>query len=294
MTVLPIVVGYDGSAGSEAALDWAIDESARTGAPVWLVYALELPTVPGPVAARPTYWPDPSARPAAERMLAGAAARIGEVLPETVVRSTVYDGPPSVVLRDCSHEAAMLVVGHRGTGGVPELLVGSTAVTVSAHTHCPVVIIRAGEPRPDHPRQVLVGVDGSPCSTLALGFAFEQAAARGLGLRVVRTWVPPASTWQLPAFDLTAVAADEKRAVQEQLAGWREKYPAVPVEVAVLTESPGPALAAASRTAALAVVGSRGHGGFVGLLLGSVSQHLVHHGHCPVAIVRERPSPTPA
>ncbi|ASW56307.1 universal stress protein [Plantactinospora sp. KBS50] len=294
MTTLPILVGYDGSAGADAALDWALDEATRSGAPVELVYALQLPTVPGPIAPRPTYWPDPAARPAAENMLAAAVSRVAETRPEAIVRATVADGSPGEVLRERSREAGILVLGHRGTGGFTELLLGSTPVTVSAHAHCPVVVIRPGTPAADRPGHVLVGVDGSPGSVLALGFAFEQAAARGLGLRAVRGWAMPVAVWQLPALDLSDVAEEQRRSLEELVAGWREKYPSVPVETALLTESPGPALVAASRDAALAVVGSRGHGGFTGLLLGSVSQQLLHHGRCPVAVVRERQSGEPA
>ncbi|MFC7548816.1 universal stress protein [Plantactinospora sp. GCM10030261] len=294
MTTPQIVVGYDGSPGAETALGWALDESRRTGAPVSLVYALELAYLPGPITPRPTYQPDAGARRAAEALVNRAVARVAADHPDMVVRGAVHDGPSSVVLRDLSRDAGLLVLGSRGHGGFAELLVGSTTGTVATHAHCPVVVVR-GETATARSGSdpVLVGVDGSATALLALGFAFEQAAGRDVPLRVLSTWTPPAPVWQLPAFDYSEVNAAERRSTEELLTPWREKYPTVPVEVTVLAEDAAAALVAASAGTQLVVVGSRGRGGFTGLLLGSVSQHLLHHSRCPVAVVRERKTDAP-
>ena len=75
--------------------------------------------------------------------------------------------------------------------------------------------------------------------------------------------------------------------LDDELALWREKYPELTITAEAVGDSPGRVLVEASRTASLVVVGSRGHGGFTGLLLGSVSQQLLHHSHSPVAVIRE-------
>jgi nucleotide-binding universal stress UspA family protein len=160
---------------------------------------------------------------------------------------------------------------------------------VSVHAHCPVVVVRGDRPSPDAP--VVVGLDDSDCARLALDFAFAQAAARGTGLRVVRAWSPPAQRWQPPDFDPEEQAVAEKVEVEELTARQRDKYPQVELTISVVVDAPARAMVDASRHAQLVVVGSRGRGGFRGLLLGSVSQQLLHHPHCPVAVVRELPTP---
>ena len=104
----------------------------------------------------------------------------------------MYDGPPALVLQERSAEAGMLVLGSRGHGGFGGLLAGSTAVSVAAHAHCPVVVVRDGAAgaRPNGP--VAVGVDGSGPSLVALGFAAERAAQRQMPLRVLHAWTPGA------------------------------------------------------------------------------------------------------
>jgi nucleotide-binding universal stress UspA family protein len=292
MTTRPVLVGYDGSPGAEAALAWALDEAARTGAPVELAYALAWPpVVPAPVTSADV-WPMDDTRRAISAMLQTAVAQAAESHPGVAVAWLVLDGPAAPVLQDRSHGAALLVLGSRGHGGFAGLLLGSTAVAVSAHAHCPTVVVRGVEPGPEaRPGRVVVGVDFSACSLLALGFAFDQAAGRRVPLRVVHAWAPPPVRYGPPDLDPEEITLAERSAVEELLAGWRSKYPDVPVTVEVAADSPARVMVAATRHAQLAVVGSRGRGGFGGLLLGSVSQQLLHHSHCPVAVVRESPGP---
>lgn len=294
MTIRPIIVGYDGSPPAEAALAWALDEAERIHAPVRLVYAFEWSGVGAPVAPA-VAWPDDEARRQAEGMVQVAAAEAAEDRPGVEVTGGLVDGPPATVLTNKSREAALVVLGNRGHGGFTGLLVGSTGVAVSAHAHCPVVVVRGARPAP-HARagHVLVGVDGSPCSLLALRYAFEQAAARGARLHVVRAWAPPPPEWTPLTHDAAAITSAEQADVEELLAGWREKYPEVEVGVEVVADTAAHALVKGSRYAQLVVVGSRGRGGFRGLLLGSVSQQLLHHSDCPVAVVRELPPPEEA
>jgi nucleotide-binding universal stress UspA family protein len=185
----------------------------------------------------------------------------------------------------------VVVVGHRGLGGFTGLLVGSVGVQVAAHAAGPVVVVRPHSAAAGASAgRVVVGIDGSPLSRAALGFGFEAAARRGVGLTAVHAWTEPVSTGpgdMLPlVYDADDVDAEETRLLAEALAGWAEKYPDVPVDRKVVRGRAAEALVAESAGAALLVVGSPGRGGFTGLLLGSVSQAALHHADCPVAIVR--------
>ena len=192
------------------------------------------------------------------------------------------------MLQERSAHAHLVVVGSRGQGGFAGLLAGSTSVALSGHAHCPVVVIR-GEEALRHARTggVVVGVDGSAHSLRALGFATAQAAQRAVPLRVLRIWAPPAPRWGPPDFDPETVAAHERGAAEESVAPFRERHPGLQIDIEVVTGSPASVLVEASRQAQLAVVGTRGRGGLRGMLLGSVSQQLIQHGHCPVAVVPE-------
>lgn len=279
----PIVVGYDGSSSADAAVDWAVAEGVRTATPVVLAYAFEWPTSAGPMMPGPAAWPDAASRRDAETMVRVAAAEAVERYPQADVTAIVLDGPAAIRLREKSRGAALLVVGNRGHGGFADLLLGSTSVAVSAHAHCPVVVVR-GNVVTDAP--VVVGVDGSEASLQALRFAVEQAANRGVTLRVVRAWSPPAPRWRPLAFDPLEIVAAERAVLDDELILWREKYPEVTMSAETVGDHPGRFLVEASRTASLVVVGSRGRGGFTGMLLGSVSQQLLHHSHSPVAVIR--------
>ncbi|MFG3696733.1 universal stress protein [Micromonospora sp. NPDC047620] len=285
-----ILVGYDGSPDASVALEWALEEASRSGRPVRLAYVFEWVTVAGWVGPgiAPGIWPDEAARRQVEELVRKAAADAIAAHPELTVAGEVFDGPPTVVLQERSARAGLLVLGTRGHGGFGGLLVGSTAVAVTAHAHCPVVVVRQEAAAGGRAGPVVVGVDGSECSLVALGFAYEQAAARELPLHVLRAWHPGAV--QRPPSDPEAreAAAADRAELDEPLARWSRTFPDVEVEVQVAAGSPASLLVDASRNASLVVVGTRGRGGLKGMLLGSVSQQLIQHAHCPVAVVRER------
>ncbi|MCI4065065.1 universal stress protein [Micromonospora sp. R77] len=283
-----ILVGYDGSPDATVALNWALDEAGRSGRPVRLAYVFEWLTVAGWVGpgVAPGIWPDERARRQVEELVRKAAADAAAERPGITVHGEVFDGPPALVLQERSAQAGMLVLGSRGHGGFGGLLAGSTAVSVTAHAHCPVVVVRDGQAATSGP--VVVGVDGSDAARLALGFAVERAAQRDVPLHVLRVWQPPGDRWAPSGFDPDEVTAEERAAAETDLARWRESFPDVEVELRISPGSPAALLVEASREAQLVVVGTRGRGGLRGMVLGSVSQQLVHHAHCPVAVVRER------
>jgi nucleotide-binding universal stress UspA family protein len=287
MTGPPILVGYDGSPQAQAALDWALDEAARHAAPIRLVYVYEwtTPVVPVPFG---TAWPDRTVRHRATAMVDRAVAQARRARPGLDIDSIVSDGMVTQALCGMSGHARLLVLGNRGIGGFKGLLAGSVAVGVATHANCPVVVVR-GIAAPGHP--VVVGVDESDDSDRVLSFAFEQAADRGVELIAVRAWQPPPAPWLTDApplsYDLEELAAVEHRLTVDAVQPWQDKYSQVTVTLRVLPSAPAAALVTASYDAQLVVVGCRGHGGFRGLLLGSVARHLIHHSSCPVAVVRD-------
>ena len=196
----------------------------------------------------------------------------------------LHDGHPVDVLAAASRHAGLVVVGHRGGGGFAGLLAGSVPVQLASHTSGPVLVVR-GERARLREGPVVVGVDGSDRAARAAEFAFEAAALHQAPLVVLYAWYPGAA-WPPahaqagypppPTFDLAAAALGD-------LPG---KYPQVQLLPEVRQHvSAAEALVEASENARLVVVGSRGLGGFRGLLLGSVSQSLIHHAHAPVAVI---------
>lgn len=289
-TNLPVVVGVDGSDDSLAAADLAASEAARRSLPLELIYAFAPaflarpssvpPDIP-PVAPAPPL-PDDELRRHAEEALHSTAQRVRANHPDLPVVTRLRDGYPAGVLTDASRQAALLVVGHRGRGGFAGLLAGSVGVQLASHAACPVIINR-GRSIEEHP--VVVGVDGSEGAQRAAAFAIEAAAAYGAPLVAMYVW-PWEEGWapeQVQAGSPPPEMPDAPREALRDLAG---KHPQVTVHPEVHTQvAAHEALVGASAAARLVVVGSRGRGGFRGLLLGSVSQALIHHAQCPVAVV---------
>jgi nucleotide-binding universal stress UspA family protein len=284
----PIVVGIDGSDESLVGLAWATHEAVHEHRPLRLVHSWEVP-VPG-------YVPVPASvdlvREAAEAVLSDAVAKAQEWAPGLEVDGVLVHGPAGRVLADQGKGAAMVVVGSHGRGGFARLLLGSTSEAVSSHGTVPVVVTRGtAADAAWRPGPVVVGVDGSAVSEAAIDFAFQAASRRGHGLVVVHAWAQP-DPFVDEAFAVLSEAAtrqtEARLAVSESLAGWRDKYPDVEVTEVIADGHPVDALLAeATRAnAALLVLGSRGRGGFAGLLLGSVSRGVLHHAACPVAVVR--------
>lgn len=291
----PVVVGYDGSEQSRLALDWAVEEARRRGAGLRVVHAAGLPSFPDVLPSELAV--DSAVREHAEGLLAEAEERVRTVAPEvpTAVRLHV-GGSPAQLLTEESRSAALAVVGSRGRGGFASLLLGSTSTSLAMHSACPVVVVHAPTAvllPPDAARPVVVGVDGSELSMQALAFAFQAAAARGATLRAVHTWTPPVMA--VPAGVVWApqewepIEQAERALLAESVEVHAAAHPEVAVEQEVLRRHPADALIDESRAAELVVLGSRGRGGFAGLLLGSVSQAVIQHASCPVAVIRPGP-----
>ena len=143
------------------------------------------------------------------------------------------------------------------------------------------------QPQPAGPR-IVVGVDGSDSSLRALDWAARQAELTRVALEVIMTWEFPVTYGWSPQFPTDWDPRADIAKSLDEIIGWlRQAHPAVDIHPRVLEGHPAPVLIEASRGAELLVVGSRGHGEFAGMLLGSVGEHCVTHAHCPVAVVRE-------
>ncbi|MEU5868255.1 MULTISPECIES: universal stress protein [unclassified Nonomuraea] len=276
-----IVVGADGSAPGAAAVEWAADDAARTGAELRIVHALD--RQPYAVTRFPDYGQGNYLLVAASRVLEAAEAVARARQPSLRTRAEVVEGTPAAVLQEQARQADELVIGNRGLGGFAGALLGSVTVHVAGHAACPVVVVRAEGREPVG--EIAVGVDGSGTCEPAIGYAFEQARLRGATLRLVHAWQLPVHAFAPEiAYDLDEVRAAQHETVRGRTAGWRERCPDVNVIEDVQSAHPVEALTGVPCD--LVVVGSHGRGTFGSLLLGSVSRGVLHHARCPVAVVR--------
>ena len=284
------VVGYDASPGAVVALDWATEEARRRGEPLLVLHAVEpvaVPIAPNPLPAPPVVaGPGPA-------LVDEAVARATRHLDEGQVSGRVVRASAAAGLVDASRHAVTVVTGCRGRSRLASGLLGSVSYAVTAHAHCPAVVVRGEDPsHPDPEHRVVVGVDGSPTSQRAVQHAAAVAAGAGAPLHVVGVGsITSPESW---AYVETSAAGNEHThgAVTElgpaldraaELA--RASHPGLAVETEILFGPAGRVLAQLGAHAGLLVVGSRGHGGFAGLLLGSVSHRLVHEAAGAVMVV---------
>ncbi|AMW08305.1 universal stress protein UspA [Streptomyces qaidamensis] len=288
----PVVVGVDGSPSSLDAVGAASHEAAIRGAELRLVHAFGRSSSHLPAGGPPWNPSGAGVRELLDGTLAAAERRARAVAPEMGITRDVTVGEPLVVLEIASRTASLVVVGSRGLGAFSSLLLGSVSGHLAAHACCPVLVVRG---RPDPAGPVLLAVDASPASEEAVRFAFTEASLRGAdltGLHVCRTGSP--DVYDGPAdppfvtYDETRLREHAERVLDAALAGPRETHPDVTVARRPVAGRVRHTLIEASADAQLLVVGARGRGGFRGLLLGSVSQAVLHHAQCPVAVVRHR------
>jgi nucleotide-binding universal stress UspA family protein len=137
-------------------------------------------------------------------------------------------------------------------------------------------------------KRIVVGVDGSPSSMNALRWAIRQAKLTGAEVEAVTAWSYPAGYGWAPVGDgAVDLEGEAGKILFDALAEVSGIAPDVVVEPSVVFGHAADVLVRAAEGADLLVVGSRGHGGFAGMLLGSASQHCVQHAHCPVLVLRD-------
>jgi nucleotide-binding universal stress UspA family protein len=282
-----VVAGVDGSPSSELALRWAVHEARRTHQQLHVVHALETEVVLSdrqPLGTRE----DPAD---SDPVVMAAVETVRGIAPEMRPTPHSVTGFAPTTLIAASKVAGIVVLGSHGRGALPSALIGSVSQQVAIHASCPVVVVR-GDSNPDSAAsgQVVVGVDGSEASQPAIGYAFAYAASTGRSIVAVHTWwwepLEGTSLGEPWMGDWTEIASQEATVVSESLAGWADRYPDVPVRSHIVRGDPVVELLDQSAGASLLVVGSRGRGGFIGLLLGSVSRRVLKRATVPVAVVR--------
>lgn len=277
-----VVVGLDGSPNSKAAARWAMEESSLRGAKVEFVTAFGL-LAPHHLPDRAALVTDREVAEACARMQAGQLADIPDHGVPVMTRTEHGDAPH--VLLAAAEQADLLVLGARGHGGIAGLRLGSVSLHCIQRATCPVVVVPAFVADAGRTAPVVVGVDGSPVSRAALAAAAHEAS-----LRSARVVVVHAVEWRPLGTDLV-------RPGKAQLVDWgrhlltgmldsvRAQWPNVVFDERVVPGHPAHVLREAGRTADLLVMGSRGHGQLAGLLVGSVSLHVLSHVHRPTMVV---------
>jgi nucleotide-binding universal stress UspA family protein len=265
----PIVVGVDESHGARTAVKWAADDAELRERPLRIVCA---------------HHGSGEAEQLAGRLIADAIDDLGANHPRVVAEGAPVEGDAVHVLLEESKGARLVVVGPRRHTALGSSVMGSVSGAIAARSESPVVVVCGPAGMPEEGAAVVAGVDGTEASEDVLGFAFEHAAVHRTALRAVLCFHPDllaTMSWRAeppPPNSVDSWLADG-------LVGLREKYPGVQVHPEVLREHPKSGLLKASEGQYLLVVGSRGKHAHAGSLLGSVSQRVLHHATCPVAVV---------
>lgn len=274
----PVVCGYDGSQDSRRAVAWAATWARDHGTSLEVISA---DRAVGRVVAF-----DETARANVEGAMRDQLSALSGDVPTTY---RVIADSPARALVDAGRDASAIVVGSRGLTAREDFAMGSTSAGVVEHATCPVLVITPRTPESPTAGPVVLAADGSAASDPAVAFAFAEAERRGAGLRAVHSVEVP----RLPgasAFDLDRLAesvlAEDERQILDALAPHETRHPDVSVDLILVVGEPAITVADEAVGASLLVTGSRGHGGFAGMLLGSVSRRLLQTAPCAVAVVR--------
>lgn len=287
-----VLVGVDGSETAAVAAQWAAREARQLGWRLHVVCSYSLPaftvaSLDGGYAALD----DSAIRAGAQAVLDEAVRQVsGEGLEVT---SSLEVGDAAGVLVELTRSAGLAVIGTRGRGGFASRLLGTVSSALPAHSHCPTVVVPVREHHDvlGPVRKIVAGVDGSEAARVALVRAIDEAELWGAELSAVvavplaassgmLAWLPAGADHEA-VFDDVAAGLDA--AVDAALEG-RD----VVVKRHVLDGTGAALLTEFSTAVDLIVVGTRGRGGFAGLLLGSTSQTLLHHAVCPIMVVPAR------
>ena len=272
-----IIVGYDGSDDAEIGLEWARAAASRTGRALRVVVVAD---------TSDTFVPEswPVIKQHATQTRQRAEAQLAEAVVDATVE--VVEGPATHRLLEAAGPDDLLVVGSLGHGRLAGALLGSVSAFLVRHAKCPVVVARSTE-SPDAD-QIVVGVDGSDASLLALGWAVHFARAVGAGDLVAMHGFRGTPEGGLGTDTGDGLSRRVDRA-QRDLRAWVADAPLLPtpeIRTEAVAVPAGKLLVDVSRHSSLVVVGDRGHGGVAGMVLGSVVDHVVTHARCPVVVVR--------
>ncbi|MHA7221953.1 universal stress protein [Arthrobacter sp. RHLT1-20] len=278
----PIVVGFNGSAGSAAALTWALRRAARHKLPVIVIHAVD------------DRWMSPDfqyhelIRESGMELLGRAKASASEQAPGVEVEVQLRHGSAGRALREASKEASMVVVGAHDKHWLDGGPLTDRALQIVAASDSPAAVVP--EKQGTRGSGVVVGVDGSEESLQAVAFAAAEADLGGDELTVVLAFRSPAR-WvehQLPASGLAESIVEEDRIVlAESVAGLGDKYPDLVVHQRLETDTdPAKALVDIASEARLLVIGSRGRGGLSRTVLGSTAHAVLLNVPCPTIVAR--------
>ncbi|OBK69194.1 universal stress protein UspA [Mycobacterium colombiense] len=284
---LGIVVAVDGSQASTVAAGWAAREAAMRHIPLTVVHAVSTPAATFP----PVPYPESlvtSLEDEGKKAIMHATKVAEDAMPADravpIGRKLVYS-PPVPTLLKMSDSAEMIVMGSAGRGLLARGLLGSVSSAVVRHANCPVAVVRDEELPDPRNAPVLLGTDGSPASELATEIAFDEASRRGVDLVALHAW-SDAAVVEVFEFDWPAVEGEAERSLAESLAGWQERYPDVTVHRLIAQDRAARHLIDKSETAQLVVVGSHGRGSLSRMLLGSVSNAVLHSVRVPIIVAR--------
>lgn len=278
-----VVVGVDTLGNSAGAVLWAAAEAVRRGATLRLVHALEFD--PGSALIGPVGEPaaDPS-RSAHLRVLARAEEQVRAAHPDLRVMAELAYGNAAEALVSASAEADVLVVGTHGRGGLVGLVLGSVSQRVIVHGHCPVVVVRSPQHADERTGDIVLAMDHGT-SHAAVQFAFEAASRTDATVHAVHVWVPYPGHAQDYISDTDILARQAAEEMVTAMKGAREEHAGVPVTVSVIRGEPVAALAAASHSARLTVVGVRRQHMPLSLGIGPVIAGLLGRAESPIAVV---------
>jgi nucleotide-binding universal stress UspA family protein len=273
-----IVVGVDGSAGSAAALEWAVAVAGRWSAEMEVVLAWEVMApymAPHPRMAEAEREAEERARETLGAMVAAAGA-------SEATRTHDVEGPAVASLLRAAEDADLLVVGAHGADGIISGI-GSTATRCAVRSEVPTVVVPTeGEAEPDGP--VIVGVDGSATGGRALRTALRLADA-DREVVAVNAWSVPAVTGPaVTAFDVHVFEEAGQWALDDTVASLPEGEQAR-VTTRLRHGGPRSVLRDEAGRAKLVVVGTEGHSTLLHRLLGSTVTYLLHHHPTPIVVV---------
>jgi nucleotide-binding universal stress UspA family protein len=280
-----IVVGVDESVGAAAALRWAVREAGARKSSLTAVLAwdfLDQHTVAGPA-----FDPEYGAVDAAQALHSFVVSALGEGRAMTIEQKVVCDLPAAALIEE-SDGADLLVVGARGMGRVKQLLVGSVSQQCLHHATCPVAVVRDRENRATTGvNRIVVGIDGSETARRALEWAVQEARIHQASVECVHAWTSQYVDGYplVGGFDSASVQSAARATLDAAVESVDTDGLSAPVIRTLAFGSGAEGILTAAEDADLVVVGSRGRGGFRGLLLGSVSHQTVHHATCPVVVL---------
>ncbi|GAA3029364.1 universal stress protein [Kitasatospora albolonga] len=277
-----VVVGVDGSAHAAAAAEWAALEAERRQCSLHLVHAVETGTITVPPRSGAAL--TDLILKNGQEVLDLALAELGAAHPSLRPTGDVVPKDPAAAVVTAAEHAELAVVGTRGHGGFASLLLGSVSLRVCAHAGCPVVVVRG---RAGDGHQVLVAVREERDAE-AVRFAAREAELAGLPLRVLHVWSPVVAdvTNAAPMLDELGEESDlHRQLLHRTVDPVRTEFPGLDLEAEDFSGPAAATLVDASAEAALVVMPRHAPAPRLGLRLSTAAHAVLHHAHCPVAIV---------